>query len=80
MSELPNVKLIGDQTGGGGGIPYNYILANGWKIQYTASLTLSPEKTTIENGILPDLNVGITSIDEYNGRNPIIERAFQLLQ
>ena len=80
MSELPNVKLMGDQTGGGGSIPYHYILANGWKIQYSATVTLSPDKLSIENGIQPDENIGITPIDETNGRDPILEKAYQSLQ
>ena len=80
MSELPNVKLMGDQTGGGGSIPYNYILANGWKIQYSATVTLSINKVSIENGIQPDENIIITPIDETNGRDPILEKAYQSLQ
>lgn len=80
MSGLPNVTLVGDQTGGGGGIPHDYILANGWKIQYSATSTLSAEKLSIENGILPDVNIGISSIDETNGKDPIVEKAYQLLQ
>ncbi len=80
MSGLSNVRIIGDQSGGGGGIPYNYILANGWKIQYTGTVTLSPEKTNIESGIAPDVAVVITPIDEASGKDPILEKAIQLLQ
>jgi hypothetical protein len=80
MSSLENVKLYGDQTGGGGGIPQDYLLPNGWKLQYTASLTLSPQKQSIENGILPDVNVVISPIDESNGRDPILDRAFLSLK
>ena len=80
MSELPNVKLVGDQTGGGGSIPYNYILANGWKIQYSATVTLSVSKASIENGIQPDYYIEITPIDEMNGKDPILEKAYQSLQ
>jgi Peptidase family S41/Tricorn protease C1 domain len=80
MSGLDNVKIIGDQTGGGGGIPYDYVLANGWKIQYTATATLSPQKVAIENGILPAIDTQITPFDESNGKDPIIEKAFSLLQ
>jgi hypothetical protein len=80
MAELPNVRLMGDQTGGGGSVPYNYTLANGWKIQYSATLTLSTSKLSIENGIQPDEHIGITPIDEANGRDPILEKAYQSLQ
>ena len=80
MSGLPQAVLVGDQTGGGGGIPVNYLLANGWKLQYTSSITLSPEKKSIENGILPAINAFITEQDETNGKDPILEKAIQLLQ
>lgn len=80
VSELPNVTLVGDQTGGGGSIPYNYILSNGWKIQYSATVTLTKSMQPVENGILPDFNIGISSFDEAAGKDPIIEKAFSLLQ
>lgn len=80
MSELPNVKIIGDQTGGGGGIPYEYLLSNGWRLRYTATMTLSPDRHPIENGITPNVNVVITPIEEMNGRDPILEKAYELLQ
>ncbi|MBQ2208436.1 MAG: peptidase S41, partial [Prevotella sp.] len=30
MHALPNVKLIGDHTGGGSGLPMSNSLPNGW--------------------------------------------------
>lgn len=80
MSEIPNVKIMGDRTGGGGGLPQNYILANGWKLQYTATVTLSSSKVNIENGIPPTLNIGITQQDINNGKDIILETAFQSLR
>ncbi len=80
MSQLPNVTLIGDNTGGGGGIPANYLLANGWKIQYTATATLTPELAYIENGIEPDISINITPVDEMNGKDPILDKAIEILQ
>ncbi len=80
MSGLPNAKLIGDQTGGGGGIPYEYLLQNGWKLRYTATMTLSPGKTSTENGVPATVNAGINAQDEQIGKDPILEKAIQLLQ
>jgi len=80
MSSLANVRLMGDQTGGGGGIPRDYLLSNGWKLQYTATVTLSPSKEIVEKGIPPDVNITIASDDELNGKDPILEAAFQSLQ
>jgi Peptidase family S41 len=80
MSYLPNVRIAGDQTGGGGAIPANYILLNGWKLQYSASLTLSPDNLPVENGVRPDFVVNITPIQETNGVDPVLEKAYQLLK
>lgn len=80
MSTLPNVTIMGDQTGGGGGIPSEHVLANGWKIKYTSTVTLSPDKNHIENGIQPDVAVGISTFDEFSGKDPILEKAFLSLQ
>jgi C-terminal processing protease CtpA/Prc len=80
MSSLPNVKIIGDQTGGGGSIPQVYLLRNGWKLQYSSSMTLSPEKKPTENGIQPDLPIGISGLDEGRGIDSIVENAYRILQ
>ncbi len=80
MSYLPNVTIVGDQTGGGGSIPADYLLSNGWKLQYSSTVTLSPDNLPIENGIQPDINVGITPFEETIGKDPILEKAIELLQ
>lgn len=80
MSVLPNVKVVGDQTGGGGGFPNDYVLLNGWKLQYTATKTLDINKQPVENGVMPDINIGITLLEESAGKDPILEKAYTLLQ
>jgi hypothetical protein len=80
MSGLEQVTIIGDQTGGGGSVPQNYLLSNGWKLQFSATITLSPLKQHVENGILPDVYRNISPIDELNGSDPIIDRAFAYLK
>lgn len=80
MSLLPNVTIVGDQTGGGGGFPNDYVLMNGWKLRYTATKTLDNNKQAVENGILPAINIGITLLDESAGKDPILEKAYTLLQ
>ncbi|MBI3883255.1 MAG: S41 family peptidase [Sphingobacteriales bacterium] len=79
MSQLSNVKIVGDRTGGGGSVPYNYLLSNGWKFQYSATITLSPQKEPIESGIVPDQYIQISQTDDNNGKDPIIENAFAYL-
>jgi len=79
MSTLPNVTILGDQTGGGGGLPFEYILANGWRLGYTGSITLSPSLEPIEQGVYPDNFVYIDPIDEIQGIDPIIDSAVHLI-
>lgn len=80
MRQRPEMIQVGDQTGGGGGIPNQFILSNGWKLQYTATMTLSPQMVAVENGIEPDLKVGIGSLDEEAGKDPILEAAVAALR
>lgn len=80
MSQLPQVQLLGDRTGGGGAIPFQYILSNGWRIQYSGTMTLSADHKPVETGIEPDSYINITSADEIIGKDPIIEQAFLRLQ
>jgi Peptidase family S41/Tricorn protease C1 domain len=79
VAELPNVQIVGDQSGGGGSIPANYVLGNGWKIQFSSTITLSSYLAPLENGIIPDFSVGISAEDEANGKDPILEKAFQII-
>jgi Peptidase family S41/Tricorn protease C1 domain len=79
VADLPNVQIVGDQSGGGGSIPENYVLGNGWKLQFSSTITLSPVLVPIENGILPDYQIDITNSEISNGKDPILEKAFQLL-
>jgi hypothetical protein len=79
MSLLPNVVIIGDQTGGGGGTPFNYELPNRWLLGYSASFATAPDGYNIEAGITPDISVSNTLEDESAGRDAILEAAFKQL-
>jgi len=80
MQSLPHVITMGDQTGGGGGIPYSYVLANGWILRYSGSVTLSPDRVNIENGVQPDHAVQNSVLNELQGYDDIIDSAFTLLK
>jgi hypothetical protein len=77
LKSLPNAFLIGDSTGGGGGIPMHTDLPNGWVMSYSTTQTLAPDGTNVEDGIAPDFYVLFTSEDTLKMIDPIIERAFQ---
>jgi hypothetical protein len=80
LADDPRVQVVGDLTGGGGGIPYRFILKNGWILQYTATRTLSAKEQPVENGIAPHIYKSITPSEEAAGRDVILEKAIELLQ
>ena len=80
MSLLPNVTIIGDQRGGGGGLPVSKQLSNAWVLTYTSSIVSLPNGFIIEDGILPDLQVATGEAEEAMGIDSIIEAAIMALQ
>lgn len=80
LSELPNVVLVGDRTGGGSGTPYDYSLPNGWMLRYSASYATTPGGENIEDGIPPDHPVSNSMEDENNGRDAILQYTLKMNQ
>lgn len=80
LSALPNVTLLGDTTGGGGGIPYFSELPNGWKFRFSTTQTFDVDKFNVEYGIPPDVRVDLVKFDELSGKDTLIEEALQLLK
>lgn len=80
MSLIKNVTIVGDQTGGGGGLPFTSELPNGWSVRYSASPHLSPNKEHIEFGISPNVKVDMTDDDKAHGKDTIIETAKKILK
>ena len=72
---LPNVKLIGDKTGGGGGIPSSTQLSNGWTFRYSSTITTDPSGFNIENGVNPTIKIDMSKADIDKGKDSILERA-----
>ena len=79
MASLPNVTLVGDVTGGGGGAPYSGELMNGWQFNFSANQLMDLDQEQIENGVAPDIKVDISPEDEAAGRDTILETALDLL-
>ncbi len=75
MSFLPNVTIMGDQTGGGGGLPINNELPNGWRYRFSSTRTIDANGNNIEFGVEPDISVALDSADRNNGIDTILERA-----
>lgn len=79
MHALPNVKIVGDHTGGGSGMPMSSSLPNGWSVRFSACPMYDKDKLQTEFGIEPDYNVQLTDEDTEKGIDTIIEAARKLL-
>ncbi|MDR3365665.1 MAG: peptidase S41, partial [Prevotellaceae bacterium] len=79
MKCLPNVTLIGNTTGGGGGAPFSGELYNGWRVRISRNPLFDANKQHIEFGIEPDIRVDMDKDDEYEGVDSIIEYAISYL-
>ncbi len=79
MKHIPNATLIGDQTGGGGGVPAFFELPNGWFYRFSVTQTITPHGQHIENGVPADIKVMLDKTDESKGIDTIIEAALNML-
>ena len=79
MKALPNVTIVGDQTGGGGGMPFSSSLPNGWVVRFSAVPTYDANRQPVEFGIQPDHNVQLSQSDLLKGEDTLIEHARRLL-
>lgn len=79
MHELPNVRLVGDHTGGGSGLPMSSSLPNGWSVRFSACPMYDVNKKSTEQGIAPDVNVQLKQEDLLKGEDTIIEEARRLI-
>ena len=75
MKLLPTVTVMGDRTGGGGGLPLSSELPNGWYVRFSACPSYTPDMEDIEFGIDPDIRVDMTEDDMQEGIDTIIEAA-----
>ncbi len=75
MRAIPRGTILGDSTGGGGGIPVFGELPNGWSYRFSATQTITPNGTHIETGVAADIPAELKSSDELRGVDSIIELA-----
>lgn len=75
MRYVPNARIVGGVSGGGGGMPMSYEMPNGWMVRFSSVRMYDRDKKDIENGIVPDVLMTMTSTD----KDDIIEKAIQLI-
>jgi hypothetical protein len=79
MKELPNVTVLGDKTGGGAGLPVDYILPNEWYLRYSGSKCQSSSGVDFEYGVEPHIKADLDTILIKVGIDSYIERAKTLI-
>lgn len=79
MSLAPNVTLVGQISGGGGGMPMSHLLPNGWDLVFASNVLLDINKNHIEGGVKPDVEA---EMGDYatTGKDGIVEAAIAQLQ
>lgn len=75
MKHAHNAIIVGDKTGGGGGLPFSSELPNGWSVRFSTSPTFNAQKEHIEFGIEPDVKLQLTPGDLNRMRDTYIEYA-----
>ena len=70
-----NIKLFGDYSGGGLGIPNGGMLPNGWVYRFSATRTLANDGGNYENGVPPDVRVILDPACTAQGIDNVIEAA-----
>lgn len=79
MKKAPNAIIVGDKTGGGGGLPLSSEIPNGWLVRFSSSPMFDSNMQHTEWGIEPTIKDSITKADEAKGIDSIIERAIKLI-
>ena len=79
MKSLPNVKIVGAKTGGGGGLPFSSELPIGWAIRFSACPMTAPDGSVTEFGIEPSEGYECHSPDSQlaEGTDNILEFALR---
>ena len=79
MSQAPNVILVGQISGGGGGLPMSHYLPNGWNVVFSSNILLNPDKKHIEGGIKPDFEAEMGEDCKTTKKDGIVEKAIEEL-
>lgn len=79
MRTLPQARLFGDQTGGGGGTPVFAELSNGWTYRFSGSQTIDLDEHHLEFGVHVD-QLLTQPMDQVAGLDHFIEAAIVWLR
>ncbi|MDE6792997.1 MAG: S41 family peptidase [Muribaculaceae bacterium] len=82
MKSLPNVKVVGARTGGGGGLPFTSEIPVGWGVRFSASPIYNAAMECIEFGIDPSEGCEVHAPAEElaEGKDAILDFAIDQLK
>lgn len=75
MKFCPFVRIMGDKTGGGSGLPLTSELPNGWSVRYSSAPMFDADMNQIEFGIEPHFFVSLNPGLASKGIDSMIESA-----
>mgnify|MGYP000941264159 CR=1 FL=1 len=75
MRCCPNVTIVGDNTGGGAGLPFSSEIPNGWSIRFSACPMYDKNLQSTEGGMEPDVRASLSEYGFVYGYDTIIETA-----
>ena len=79
MKAMENVTLLGDTTGGGGGMPMSSELPNGWVVRLSSAPSFDADMNHVEFGVAPDVRLDMKDEDLQAGKDTYIEAARKLI-
>ena len=79
MKSLPQVTVVGDTTGGGCGLPFTAELPIGWSVRFSSAPIYDSDGNLTEWGVDPDIKIDMNNDDIAAGRDPILEKAIELI-
>lgn len=80
MKHAPMAKIVGDRTGGGGGMPFNAEMPCGWGVRFSACPEYDADRRIVEHGIDPDVSCSLDEDKAQEGKDSMIEKALSLIE
>lgn len=75
MRSLPAVRLIGDTTGGGSGMPFSSEIPCGWSVRFSGSPVYDADMVVTEFGIAPHIKVDLDPVLALDGIDTMLDTA-----
>lgn len=79
MQYLPNVTIVGDNTGGGSGMPFSSEIPCGWSVRLSGSPVYDAHMQVTENGVAPDIHVDLNPDSAMVGIDTMLNTALSVL-